>query len=110
MESPKGKEAKPGRLQCGEPKACGPWRDQEPAPEHVDAASLEDIIDAAQAARILDVRREHVTRLLQQGLIPGRLLTSTWITTRAAVDAYARERRPRGRPPRISSIDHDSDV
>ncbi len=59
---------------------------------------LVDVIDAAQAADILGVRREHVVKLLQAGRIPGKRLTATWVTTRQAVEAYARGRRPRGRP------------
>ncbi len=59
---------------------------------------LVDVIDAAQAADILGVRREHVVKLLQAGRIPGKRLTATWVTTRQAIEAYARDRRPRGRP------------
>ena len=59
---------------------------------------LVDVIDAAEAAEILGVRREHVVKLLQAGRIPGKRLTATWVTTRQAIEAYARDRRPRGRP------------
>jgi len=62
--------------------------------------SLADVIDAAQAADVLGVRREHVVKLLQAGRIPGKRLTATWVTTRQAVETYARDRRPRGRPPK----------
>ena len=59
---------------------------------------LDDVIDASEAARRLGVKREHVVKLLQRGQLPGKRLTATWVTTRQAIDAYARRRRPRGRP------------
>jgi len=59
---------------------------------------LDDVIDAAEAARMLGVGREHVVKLLQRGQLHGKRLTATWITTRQAAQAYARNRRPRGRP------------
>ncbi len=62
---------------------------------------LADVVDAAQAANMLGVRREHVVKLLQVGVIPGKRLTATWVTTRQAVEGYARHRRPRGRPRKL---------
>ena len=59
---------------------------------------LQEVIDAAQAAVLLGVRREHVVKLLQRGVLPGKRLTGTWVTTRGAVETYAQHRRPRGRP------------
>ena len=59
---------------------------------------LDDVIDAAEAAHLLGVGREHVVKLLQRGQLAGKRLTGTWVTTRQAVDAYARNRNPRGRP------------
>ena len=59
---------------------------------------LDDVIDAAEAARLLGVGREHVVKLLQQGRLRGKRLTATWVTTRQAAQAYAQNRRPRGRP------------
>ncbi len=60
---------------------------------------LVDILDAAQAAEQLGVTRQHVVYLLKSGKLLGRRLTATWVTTRQAVEAYAMERRPPGRPP-----------
>ena len=62
------------------------------------SVDLDEVIDAVQAAHLLGVGREHVVKLLQRGLLPGKRLTGTWVTTRRAVEAYARSRRPRGRP------------
>ncbi len=59
---------------------------------------LQEVIDAAEAAVLLGVRREHVVKLLQRGMLPGKRLTATWVTTRGAVEAYAQHRRSRGRP------------
>ena len=59
---------------------------------------LDDVIDAAEAARMLGVGREHVVKLLQRGQLHVKRLTATWVTTRQAAQAYARNRRPRGRP------------
>ena len=59
---------------------------------------LQEVIDRAEAAVLLGVRREHVVKLLQRGVLPGKRLTATWVTTRGAVQAYAQQRRPRGRP------------
>ncbi len=60
--------------------------------------SLADIIDAAEAAVMLGVTRQHVVHLLQTGRLAGKRLTSTWVTTRQAVDVYQRTRRRAGRP------------
>ena len=65
--------------------------------------SLADVVDAAQAADLLGVTRQHVVHLFTTGRLPGRRLTATWVTTRQAVWAYARVRRPPGRPPRDQS-------
>ena len=59
---------------------------------------LADIVDAAQAADLLGVTRQHVVYLLKTGKLAGRRLTATWITTRQAVEAYAQHRRLPGRP------------
>ncbi len=64
-----------------------------------DDARLEDVIDAAQAAAMLGVTRQHVVHLFKTGRLPGKRLTATWVTTRQAVEAYERTRRPPGRPP-----------
>ena len=63
-------------------------------------ACLEDIVDAAEAAAMLGVTRQHVVHLLQAGRLPGKRLTATWVTTRQAVEAYKRTRRGPGRPRR----------
>ncbi len=57
-----------------------------------------DVVDAAQAAELLDVTRQHVVHLLRTGRLPGKRLSATWVTTREAVETYARTRRPVGRP------------
>lgn len=59
---------------------------------------LSDVVDAAQAAVMLGVTRQHVVHLCRTGRLPGRRLTATWVTTREAVETYARARRPPGRP------------
>ncbi len=64
---------------------------------------LDDVIDAAQAANMLGVRRHHVVKLLQREQLSGKRLTATWVTTRQAVEEFARRRRPAGRPPRTDS-------
>ncbi len=61
-------------------------------------AWLEDVVDAAQAAALLGVTRQHVVHLCKTGRLPARRLTSTWVTARQAVDDYARTRRGPGRP------------
>ncbi len=65
-----------------------------------EAAILDEVVDAAEAASMLGVTRQHVVLLLQRGRLPGKRLTATWITTRKAVEDYARHRRPAGRPSR----------
>ena len=64
-----------------------------------DDARLADVVDAAEAAAMLGVTRQHVVLLLKTGRLPGRRLTATWVTTRQAVHEYQRTRRPPGRPP-----------
>ncbi len=59
---------------------------------------LTDIVDAAQAALLLGVTRQHVVYLLKTRRLPGRRLTATWVTTRQAVETYAQHRRLPGRP------------
>jgi len=59
---------------------------------------LAEVIDAAQAAALLGVTRQHVVHLCKTGRLPARRLTSTWITARQAVSAYAATRRGPGRP------------
>jgi hypothetical protein len=59
---------------------------------------LDDVVDAAQAAAILGVTRQHVVHLCKTGRLAGKRLTSTWITTGRAVEAYAASRRGPGRP------------
>ena len=59
---------------------------------------LGDILDAAQMAAMLGITRQHAVHLCKTGRIPARRLTSVWITTRQAVEAYAQVRRPPGRP------------
>ena len=61
-------------------------------------ARLEDVVDAAQAAAMLGVTRQHVVHLFKTGRLAGKRLTATWVTTRQAVEAYERTRRPPGRP------------
>ena len=68
-----------------------------------EAAILDEVVDAAEAASMLGVTRQHVVLLLQRGRLPGKRLTATWITTRKAVDDYARQRRPPGRPSRTGA-------
>jgi len=63
---------------------------------------LTDIVDAAEAATMLEVTRQHVVHLFRTGRIEGRLLTATWVTTRQAVESYERRRRGPGRPRRES--------
>ena len=64
-----------------------------------DDGGLEDVVDAAQAAAMLGVTRQHVVHLFKVGRLPGKRLTATWVTTRQVVEAYERTRRPPGRPP-----------
>ena len=61
---------------------------------------LDEVIDAAQAAALLGVTRQHVVYLCKSGRLPARRLTSTWITVRQAVMDYAATRRSPGRPRR----------
>jgi len=69
-----------------------------PAPG--EAAILDEVVDASEAASMLGVTRQHVVLLLQRGRLPGKRLTATWITTRRAVEDYALHRRGPGRPTR----------
>ncbi|MDQ3699838.1 MAG: helix-turn-helix domain-containing protein, partial [Chloroflexota bacterium] len=50
---------------------------------------LSDVVDAAQAAEMLNVTRQHVVHLLRTGRLPGKRLSATWVTTREAVETYA---------------------
>lgn len=68
---------------------------------------LDDIVDATQASVILGVTRQHVVHLLNSGQLPGRRLTSTWITTQQAVEHYASSRRRPGRPRTASKLIDD---
>ena len=68
------------------------------ASNDADQIKLGDVIDAAEAAVMLGVTRQHVVHLFHAGRLPGKRLTATWVTTRQAVEAYARDRRPPGRP------------
>jgi len=63
-----------------------------------DHAWLADVVDAAQAAAMLGVTRQHVVHLCKTGRLPARRLSSTWVTSRQAVEGYARTRRGPGRP------------
>lgn len=65
---------------------------------NVATVDLNDVIDATQAARLLGVTRQHVIYLLKTRRLAGKRLTATWVTTRQAVLAYTRTRRPPGRP------------
>ena len=67
------------------------------------APRLADVVDAAQAATMLGVTRQHVVHLFKTGRLPGKRLTATWVTTRQAVEAYDQGRRPPGRPPRSNN-------
>jgi hypothetical protein len=69
-----------------------------------DDSWLVDVIDAAQAAEMLGVTRQHVVHLCKTGRLPGKRLTATWITTRQAVEAYAATRKGPGRPANAKSI------
>ena len=66
-------------------------------------AWLADVVDAAQAAVTLGVTRQHVVHLCKTGRLPARRLTSTWISSRQAVEGYARTRRGPGRPRRSTA-------
>jgi hypothetical protein len=65
---------------------------------------LDGVLDAAQAAVILGVTRQHVVHLCRTGRLAGRRLTSTWVTTRRAVEEYSALRRRPGRPKSRASI------
>jgi hypothetical protein len=72
---------------------------------------LDDVVDAAQAAAILGVTRQHVVHLCKTGRLAGKRLTSTWVTTRQAVDEYASRRRGPGRPKNLpTTIDDDRNI
>ncbi len=72
---------------------------------------LNEVVDAAQAAVLLGVTRQHVVHLCKTGRLPARRLTATWITARQAVSAYAVTRRGPGRPRQDSrKIDEDRHI
>lgn len=95
-------------LSCGVnamPNECAPARTGRAlftgrggVPVNFDQSLLDEVLDAAQAAGILGVTRQHVVHLITTGRLPAKRLTSTWITTRQAVQAYALVRRAPGRP------------
>ncbi|MDP9364899.1 MAG: helix-turn-helix domain-containing protein [Chloroflexota bacterium] len=68
--------------------------------EATEKAGLADVVGAAEAAAMLGVTRQHAVHLFNTGQLPGRRLTATWVTTRQAVEEYARTRRGPGRPRR----------
>jgi len=68
--------------------------------EEAELERLQDVVDAVQIAAILGVTRQHAVHLCATGRLPARQLTTTWITTRQAVEVYARTRRRPGRPPK----------
>jgi len=63
-------------------------------------AWLADVVDATQAAAMLGVTRQHVVYLCKTGRLPARRLSAAWVTSRQAVEGYARSRRSPGRPRR----------
>ncbi len=67
--------------------------------EHGEHSWLADVVDAAEAAALLGVTRQHVVHLCKTGRLPARRLSSTWITSRQGVEAYRQTRRGPGRPP-----------
>jgi hypothetical protein len=72
---------------------------------------LDDVVDASQAAAILGVTRQHVVHLCKTGRLAGKRLTSTWITTRQAVEVYASSRRGPGRPKNLRmTMDDDRNI
>jgi hypothetical protein len=75
-----------------------------------DDSWLADVVDAAQAAEMLGVTRQHVVHLCKTGRLPGKRLTATWITTRQAVEAYTVRRKGPGRPPGARSIDDNRNI
>ncbi len=79
----------PDNLQATEGRSTG---------DETQVIDLSDVVDAAQVAGMLGVTRQHVVHLFKTGRLPARRLTATWVTTRKAVETYAHERRPPGRP------------
>ncbi len=78
---------------------------------NIDQSLLDEVLDAAQAAGILGVTRQHVVHLFTTGRLPAKRLTSTWVTTRRAVEAYELVRRGPGRPnTRPPKIDDDRNI
>lgn len=72
---------------------------------------LDDIVDASEAAAILGVTRQHVVHLCKTGRLASKRLTSSWITTRQAVEEYASSRRGPGRPKNPpKTIDDDCNI
>ena len=72
---------------------------------------LDDVIDASEAAAILGVTRQHVVHLCKTGRLACKRLTSSWITTRQAVEEFASSRRGPGRPKNPpTTIDDDRNI
>ena len=61
----------------------------------------DDEITGGEAARLLGMTRQHVSRLALDGKLPGwQLAGRYWIFKRADVEAYARSIKPKGGRPR----------
>ncbi len=65
------------------------------------ARPADDEITGGEAARLLGMTRQHVSRLALDGKLPGwQLAGRYWIFKRADVEAYARSIKPKGGRPR----------
>lgn len=49
---------------------------------------MDDIISTKEAAKILDVAQETVSRLIHRGLLKGKKLGTAWAVSTASVYAY----------------------
>lgn len=59
---------------------------------------MADLIGPEEAAEILGVSRQYVTRLLKDGKIPGQKVGQRWVIQREDVEEYQRAQR-RNKPP-----------
>jgi excisionase family DNA binding protein len=60
--------------------------------------TVPDMISVTEAAAILDVSRQRVLMLLDEGRLPGTKVGSTWVLQRAAVEARAAQQAVRSLP------------
>jgi len=64
----------------------------------------DELMDVAEAAEVLGVTSSRVRQICRTGSL-GQMVGSRWLIRRDELDAYAKTRRPAGRPPQTGEGD-----